>query len=345
MGSAGITAAITADEVKAIARDKGADLVGIASAAAINAHPPDPKYPQTIERNDPNAKSVIVIAKRVPVAAYRCKSKITYSYMNRQTIRRVERIAYEICDALDARGVYGFVPPSSWTIWELKMGTYGPVSFRHLAVEAGLGTLGLEVNLLTPEYGPRANLEAIIVDAELEPDERITEQVCIGESCSRCLYSCPVDAVRHFGLSKKACMVAAQTTGFPPFALRWRKFMGQDRAGKEAFVQSQELYGYWQGLTQVVGAYGACPRCLEVCPVGNDYHAFLAGPQKVIPETTDAKRAMVAGFKQARKEGGDVPGLSDYNARWVGPEGYKGMVARQLQAFKKAQRERAGAEE
>ena len=38
--------------------------------------------------------------------------------------------------------------------------------------------------------------------------------------------------------------------------------------------------------------------------------------------------------------GEEIPGLSDYNKRWVGPEGYKGIVARQLQAFKKAQAER-----
>ena len=326
---------IGAAEVKAIAREEGADLVGIACAAAINAHPPDPKYPQTIERNDPNAKSVVVIAKRVPVAAYRSKSNIIYSYMNRQVIRRVEKTAYAICEALERRGVAGFVPPSSWTVWELKMGTYGPVSFRHLAVEAGLGTLGLEVNLLTPEYGPRVNLEAIIVDAELEADQPMTEQVCIGESCSRCLYSCPVDAVRHFGISKKACMTAAQVTGFPLFAARWKKFVTDDRAAKARFVRSKELFAFWQGLTHVVGSYGTCPRCLEVCPVGNDYHTHLAEPQKVIPETTDAKREQVAGFKTARKEGGEIAGLSDYNKRWVGPDGYQGIVARQLVAFRR----------
>ena len=32
---------------------------------------------------------------------------------------------------------------------------------------------------------------------------------------------------------------------------------------------------------------------------------------------------------------------NDWNKRWVGPEGYKGMVARQLQEFKKMQRQRS----
>jgi len=39
--------------------------------------------------------------------------------------------------------------------------------------------------------------------------------------------------------------------------------------------------------------------------------------------------------------GAEIAGLNDWNRRWVGPEGYKGMVARQLQEFKKAQQQRA----
>jgi hypothetical protein len=50
--------------------------------------------------------------------------------------------------------------------------------------------------------------------------------------------------------------------------------------------------------------------------------------------------AKAAGFKQARKEGHDLPGLSEWNVRWVGEKGYQGIVARQLQEFKKRQREK-----
>ena len=42
-------------------------------------------------------------------------------------------------------------------------------------------------------------------------------------------------------------------------------------------------------------------------------------------------------FKEARKSGKEIEGLNDWNIRWVGKEGYKGIVARQLQEFKQAQ--------
>jgi hypothetical protein len=48
-------------------------------------------------------------------------------------------------------------------------------------------------------------------------------------------------------------------------------------------------------------------------------------------------------MQAARKRGEGGGGLSDWNIRWVGPEGYKGIVARQLQQFKRVQKERAAA--
>jgi hypothetical protein len=95
-------------------------------------------------------------------------------------------------------------------------------------------------------------------------------------------------------------------------------------------------------LLRVVGSFGDCPRCLAVCPVGNDYHAHLAELHKEIPEKTPEKVAIAKRFKQAREAGEPVAGLSEWNARWVGPEGYKGIVARQLKEFRKRQKELSG---
>ena len=111
---------------------------------------------------------------------------------------------------------------------------------------------------------------------------------------------------------------------------------------RSAMLKTRDLFGFWQGLLRVVGSFGDCPRCLAVCPVGNDYHAHLAEVQKVIPERTPEKTLIQKTWQQARKSGAEIPGLSEWNARWVGPEGYKGMVAKQLQDFKKRQKELSG---
>src|SRR5919112_1316053 len=204
----------TSKEVKRRALDLGADLCGIASAATLNAFPPDPRWPQTPERISPYIKSVIVIVQRITVGAFRCKSNVPVQYMDMLVLRRMDRVAMQLAQELERAGHPSFTLAAQETDWNLKRASYGRLSTRHLGVEAGLGTLGLEVNILTPEFGPRIYLTGILTEAELEPDHPITEQVCIGESCSRCLHSCPADAVLHFGIDKRGCATEAQGFGF-----------------------------------------------------------------------------------------------------------------------------------
>lgn len=332
---------ITAGEVKALAKRLGADLVGIAGADTLNAFPPDPRWPQTPERISPYCRSVIVIVCRIPVAAFRAKQSIPVQYMDMLVLRRMDRIAYKIAEEMERRGHPSFVTAAQETDWSYKKASYGRLSTRHLGIEAGLGTFGLEVNILTPEFGPRVYLTGILTEAELEADSPMTEQVCIGESCSRCLYSCPSDAVLHFGIDKRNCALAAQEFGYMTATALFERFIDAGREEKKAMARSRDLFGFWQGLLRVVGSFGDCPRCLAVCPVGNDYHAHLAEPQKAIPERTPEKEAKARRFKEARKNGAPVDGLNDWNIRWVGPQGYKGIVARQLKLFKQAQAERA----
>lgn len=330
-----------AAEIKQYAKDLGADLVGIASAKTLNAFPPDPLWPQTPDRISESCKSVIVIVHRIPVAAFRARSNTVVQYMDMVVLRRMDKIAYRLAERLERDGHPSFVTAAQETDWDYKNASYGRLSTRHLGIESGLGTFGLEVNILTPEFGPRIYLTGILTDLELEPDQILTEQVCIGESCSRCLYSCPTDAVRHFGIDKRACAQAAQEFGFMTSLSTWERFIDGDSDGKKQAFSSRDIFGLWQGLLRVVGSFGDCPRCLAVCPVGNDYHAYLADPQKIIPEKTPEKVAKAKGFKSARKAGDAIDGLTDWNKRWVGPEGYQGMVARQMQAFKKQQKQLA----
>jgi len=334
--------------VKRRAKELGADLVSIASAATLNAFPPDPRWPQTPERISRYCKSVIVVVQRIPSGAFRCKTNTPVQYLDMLVLRKMDRIAHRLSEELERAGHPTFVTAGQETEWTYKRGSYGRLSTRHLGVEAGLGTLGLEVNILTPEFGPRVYLTGVLTELELEPDERITEQVCIGESCSRCLHSCPADAVLHWGIDKRGCASVAQEFGFATMLGIFERLFAQPGTAPEVF-RSRDFFGFWQGLLRVVGSFGDCPRCLAVCPVGNDYHAHLADIQKFIPEKTPAKVALAKQYKdnRATHERGDgdrLPGLSAWNRRWVGAEGYQGMVARQMQAFKKLQKQRAETE-
>jgi hypothetical protein len=157
-----------------------------------------------------------------------------------------------------------------------------------------------------------------------------------------------VDAVLHWGIAKRECATEAQEFGFAQMLKLFDRMIDRPDEDKAAVFRSRDFFGFWQGLLRVVGSFGDCPRCLAVCPVGNDYHAHLADVQKVIPEKTPETVALAKRYKEARAAhdrgtGAELGGLSEWNVRWVGPEGYQGMVAKQLQAFKQLQRERAAA--
>jgi len=323
--------------VKRRALELGADLAGVASAATLNAFPPDPRWPQTPERISPYAKSVIVLVQRIPAGAFRAKTNVPVQYIDMLVLRKMDKVAYRLASELEALGHPAFVTAAQETDWSYKRASYGRLSTRHLGVEAGLGTLGLEVNILTPEFGPRVYLTGILTELELEPDPRMTESVCIGESCSRCLHSCPPNAVLHWGIDKRGCATEAQEFGFMTMLQFMERVIDAPASQRPDMLKKRDLFGFWQGLLRVVGSFGDCPRCLAVCPVGNDYHAHLAEMQKDIPEKTPEKVAIQKRFKDARKQGAEIPGLSEWNLRWVGEEGYKGIVARQLQQFRKRQ--------
>ena len=226
-------------------------------------------------------------------------------------------------NCLSRKEPWRFLFASQETKWEFKRASYGYLSGRHVAVEAGLGTLGLEVNFLSPEFGPRCYTSAVLTTVELEPDQKLTRQVCIGETCSRCLYSCPADAVLQWGIDKRACAQFAQEFGYSVMLSQLQKFVhASDVNAALQVLRTPQAYAIWQGLLRVVGAFGDCPRCLEVCPVGDDYVKWLSDQHREIPEKNEQKVVLAKQMQTDRKTGAELPGLSPWNIRWVGEEGY-----------------------
>ena len=313
------------------AREFGADLVGIVSCETLEEFPPDPDCPQVPSRISKSAKSCIVIAKRTPWGEFLSSSAACVSLTNQLVLRRLEKVSLQLCYWMEEHGHYSFMIANDETDPDLKRGSYGSLSHRHLAVEAGLGTLGLEVNLLTREFGPRVYFSAVLTDAELEPDSRITEQLCIGEPCSRCLLACPTDppAVLHWGIDKRQCAKAAQRNGVA--SIIYGPLMGllnaSSRYEMARVFDRPNTHEQWLAVTRLSNSFAACPRCVEVCPVGDDYVRYLARYQKQIPEENADKKELVRLMQQHSSRGERLPGSRPIDIRWVGEDGYRGRVA------------------
>src|SRR5687768_17938076 len=90
--------------VKRRALELGADLAGIASAATLNAFPPDPRWPQTPDRISPYVKSVIVLVQRIPAGAFRARMNEPVQYMDMLVLRKMDKIAWRLADEMERLG-------------------------------------------------------------------------------------------------------------------------------------------------------------------------------------------------------------------------------------------------
>ncbi|MBI4013858.1 MAG: hypothetical protein HY359_16190 [Candidatus Rokubacteria bacterium] len=322
--------ALTAAEVKQRARALGADLVNVVACGALEAHPPDPAWPQIPSRISTRMKTCIITAIRMPWGMFLTENATCLSLAAQLLLRKTEKVSLELSYWLERQGHHAFQVATEETDPALKRGSYGWLSLRHVAVEAGMGTLGLEVNLLTPEFGPRVYHGAVLTDAELAPDARLGEQLCIGETCGRCLLACPPNAVLHWGLDKRRCALAAQPDGVSSIIYGPLRELACAATDDEArrVVRGPAMRKKWAAVVRLSSSYAACPRCLEVCPVGGDYQAHLAREHREIPEK-DAERTRKLGeMKEAARAGGRAHYATPMDRRWLGEDGYRGLKGR-----------------
>jgi len=317
---------LTAAEIKAKAKALGADLVGIADGAALEAHPPDPQDPRRpSDITDHDGGRVIVLAKKLSsgvarIAAWGDRHKY---YNDELALTALEESSLELVYWLEDCGYPAIiVPPTHVDPWRYEGDPREHqttlLSLPHAAVEAGLGTLGLNLQLLTPEYGPRVLLTAVLCSVDVGCDRPMTRALCLGPSCGRCLKACPGDTVRHWGRDWEICDEYRSPYGFAKLTGQIEKIVQADdaRARKE-LLRSEATFNLWQSILRGSGVITGCRRCADVCPVGADYAAMLADALDAIPEDTPAKGARLAGMAQAEARGEAGEGYASQQ-RWVG---------------------------
>ncbi len=204
---------LTAEEIKRVARDFGADKVGIASLDRWEGAPIQMDPRQIM----PEAKSLIAMAFRVMRGSLRGIEEgtffsnyssmgyggITYLYMPMVVInlaKYIEDYGYEAIP-------YGH--QSDWRAIDnggntrqnysrpVEPGRAAPDVMVHLRIAgylAGLGEIGYSKVFLTPEFGPRQRLGIVLTEAELEPDP-IYDGPELCNRCMACANQCPGQAI------------------------------------------------------------------------------------------------------------------------------------------------------
>jgi len=180
-------------EIKEFALSKGADLVGIAPVSRFDGVP-DGHKPEDILAD---AKTVIACAKRIPNAVVIDGPATSYHVMMDIVEDRLDWVACEIAIFVEQQGglaipVTADGPYYDWDAENLR--GRGDLSHKHAAEAAGLGRLGKNSLLITPEFGNRVQLVSVVTNLDLEPDPLIEKRLCPLE-CDLCIESCPVQAI------------------------------------------------------------------------------------------------------------------------------------------------------
>jgi epoxyqueuosine reductase QueG len=228
------------EELARYARELGAELYGLASAADYAREFPD-KPPPTRFMED--AQSVIIIGLpfepgtvatvlRPELAGLRAKASDTVTASNVQPAgaerfflgeengilaRELAMMGYKIAKFLRHQGWTALhLPPAA------QDGRFRTAPFYHMPAMylAGMGTLGLNCSILTPEFGPRVYVTSIITDCPLPAGRSMVDDLC--ERCGLCVENCPIGAIDGNGWKN-------------PFAC---------------------------------ASYGCCSTCIAICPVG-----------------------------------------------------------------------------
>ncbi len=105
---------------------------------------------------------------------------------------KAHEIRQRIKAILDAENSAYLVPPPGQSD---ESALLAPFSFKRAAVTAGLGWVGKNAVLITPTYGPRVRLSAILINFDFPKAEPITQSSC-PEECFICVSKCPHKALK-----------------------------------------------------------------------------------------------------------------------------------------------------
>jgi ferredoxin-NADP reductase/epoxyqueuosine reductase QueG len=254
-------------DLRALALECGADDVGVVE---IQRPGLDPQRDEILN-NYPWTRSVIGIVARMSREPLRGPPRSVANLEFYRTGDHLDEVCAKIVAGLESAGVRAVNPAMAFPM-EMTQVTDSAtwlVSHKPIAIEAGLGHMGVHRNVIHPKFGNFILLGTVLTELEIaDVDRPIDYNPCVG--CNLCVAVCPVGAIAPDGsFNFSAC-----------FTHNYREFFGGFSDWVEQIANSKDGYDYrrrvdetetasmWQSLTY--GANYKSAYCLAVCPAGDD---------------------------------------------------------------------------
>lgn len=171
-------------EVKEFALNEGASLFGVAETAAL-ADQIHFLSSSSIHGLDRAISMAFHLSDRVLEDITDGPTKLYFFHYQRANIH-LDELALRVTHFLQSRGWQALPIPASQIIdWENQR---GHISHKHAAVQAGLGWIGRNNLLVTPEMGAHVRLVTVLTDMPLKADQPMAWGC---GSCRACMATCP----------------------------------------------------------------------------------------------------------------------------------------------------------
>ena len=136
--------------------------------------------------------SIVVRLSNIIIDEIKNGPTLTYAYHYRTINQLLDSIAIKTSNLIQSLGYKALPIPASQTVNEKKL--EGLISHKMVATRAGLGWIGKNALLITPQYGPRIRLVSVLTNAPLRPLPPVSESKC--GRCFLCVKACPAGALK-----------------------------------------------------------------------------------------------------------------------------------------------------
>jgi len=253
-----------AELIRQICLEAGADEVGLVEIS----RPELAQERQGIFHLYPGTQTIISLSQAMNWENVQSPARPLYNGVVRETEKELFRISSEIIRHLNSQNIRGVILnpafPMDMNRWS---GKTWDVSHKTIAVEAGIGVMGLNRLVLSPRFGSTILLNSIFINAQVDHyDQRIEQNPCI--KCGLCAAVCPTGAVQKDGsFDFLACAMHSYRDWSG--GLDWVEALlaSTDLEAYRARFQDRETMSLWQGM--MFGFNHKCGYCQAVCPVGD----------------------------------------------------------------------------
>jgi epoxyqueuosine reductase QueG len=260
-----VTAAnkFSAEVIRQICLEAGADEVGFVEIDRQELA----QERQGIFENYPATQTIISLSRALNRENVQSPARSLYNGEVRRTEEDLSRISGEIMRHLNSQDIRGVILnpafPMDMNRWP---GKTWDVSHKTMAVEAGIGVIGLNRLVLSPRLGSNIFLNTILINAQVDLyDQRLEQHPCL--NCRLCAAVCPTGAIQKDGsFDFLACAIHSYRDWSGGFDWVEALLASKDLETYRARFQDRETMSLWQAM--MFGFNHKCGYCQAVCPAG-----------------------------------------------------------------------------